>query len=432
MQIKDRQANRRIGQWTRRFGVLLLLVSPWAYAHDPNDFAVEVIAYDPGMGVGSDLISGASFTNASVALGRPTIDTTGNGWEIHPAEHVPVVPVFPPYRATEIVTIGTGGHLILKMGRPVYDDPRHPYGIDLLIFGNTLQAQTGQGGTWINRSPETVTLQATVFEEPGPVSVSQDGVNWYTFTNGPYADTFAPTLGRQFRPDAPDTSLGEWNVWWGAPTDPTFPLDPAIAASNLAGRTVAEVAQIYGASAGGTGFDIGQLPLPIDPETGLKWIRYVRIEAGDSPGITPEIDAVAAVRPVSDYALWRIDQFTWEELADEAISGDTATDAQGVPHRLRYALGADLQSPGAPLYHFAPTDNGTRLQLSYLQRRQQSALNLSFEWSGDLHSWHALSGEPVTLTVTPLDDELERVDATYPWPSNWAALRLRGTVPNDE
>jgi hypothetical protein len=62
----------------------------------------------------------------------------------------------------------------------------------------------------------------------------------------------------------------------------------------------------YKGSAGGAGLDLQDLDpadydqLAIDPETGMKWIQYIRIEDpkdenGDYYGVSTEVDAVADV-----------------------------------------------------------------------------------------------------------------------------------------
>lgn len=275
-------------------------------ADPPSPFATEVVEYVPGTGIPVDFISGDPFNDPNTALGPPTVDTTGDDWFIPLDEQAPVVPVYPAFRAFEIVTIGYGGHLTLKFDHPVVNDPQNPYGLDFIIFGNASQS-VGEGQSWTNRNPNDVTIgSAAVSAELGLVSVSQDGLNWCTYTDGPYADDFAPTFGRRYDPNNPDPALGEWNEWWGGPTDPTLPLDPNLSSDTFVGKTVAEVAQLYAGSAGGTGFDIGVL--------GLDWIQYVRIENADL-GDTPEIDAVA------DVASWRIGPLpatTVEPVEEEA------------------------------------------------------------------------------------------------------------------
>ena len=92
--------------------LILLLLTPTAlaYDYDPNDFATEVVSYTPGMGIISDYLTYywegifVPYDNPDVALGRPTIDTTGDKTPaglgfIDYSEIVPVVSVYPAFRA---------------------------------------------------------------------------------------------------------------------------------------------------------------------------------------------------------------------------------------------------------------------------------------------------------------------------------------------
>ncbi len=252
------------------------------------DYASKVVEYVPGEGIGVDFIDGQPFNNPDTALGRPTVDTTGDGFNIPLDESVPLVAVNSAFRSFEIVSIGIGGHLTLTFDHPVQDDPCNPYGIDFIIFGNSFHI-SGGGQPWANGDPNDTVVTGALFAEPALVSVSQDGTNWFSFFDGPFADDFAPTLGRVYDPANLDPELGEWNEWWGQPTDPTRPLDPELMPANLGGLSVADAAEFYDGSAGGTGFDLAAL--------GLDWIQYVRIEPNGS-GI-PEIDAVADVAPTA-------------------------------------------------------------------------------------------------------------------------------------
>ena len=57
--------------------------------------------------------------------------------------------------------------------------------------------------------------------------------------------------------------------------------------------TVVEVVETYNGSAGGTGFDIGNL--------GLEWIQYVRIQDDANTTGLPDIDAIADVAACGDW-----------------------------------------------------------------------------------------------------------------------------------
>jgi len=253
-----------------------------AYDYDANDFAAEV-SYIQGAGVGYDWIDLKDYNDPYTALGRPTLETTGD-LDIGPEISMAVVPVYPAWRAFEVVTIGSGGELILRFNHPVGNDENNPYGIDFIIFGNAWW-WVEDGGAWGPESnPETITVGNTFYAEQGIVSVSQDGSDWYEFSTGPYADDFAPTAGYKWDDD---------NDVWAEELDPTRPVDPNLTIAGFDGNSVAEIIDAYDGSAGGTGFDIGTL--------GLQWIQYVRIKDDPlSPGL-PEIDAIADVSCCGDY-----------------------------------------------------------------------------------------------------------------------------------
>lgn len=266
--------------------------------YDANDFAAEVVDYIQGSGVGYDWLSLDYYNNPLTALGRPTLETTGDTIKTEDVS-MPVVPVYPPFRAFEVVTIGNGGKLVLKFNHPVSDDENNPYGIDFIVFGNA-RWHIGSGGpSWTPQSnPETVTVDSGFYNERGIVSVSQDGQNWYTFSNGPYADDFAPTASYQW---------DDVNDVWGEELNPTRPVDPNLTPANFNGKSVAEIIEIYNGSAGGTGFDLKWLApddyqaLATDPNTGQRWIQYVKIVDDPNSDGLPEIDAVADVSCCGDY-----------------------------------------------------------------------------------------------------------------------------------
>ncbi len=260
--------------------------------YDANDFAAEVVEYVQGEGVGTDWLSRRLFNDPNAALGRPALETTGDGWYVPVTENMPVVPVYPPFRASELVTIGKGGYLTVKFSHPVVDDVNNPYGIDFIIFGDTYQI-LGKGRGWTGGNPEEIILGGSVSAEPGLVAVSPDGRNWYRFVSGPYADSFAPTAGRRW---------DDVNDVWAEELDPTRPIDPALTAQKMEGLTLAQMIAAYDGSAGGTGFDLQWLDpkdfaaLPIDPNTGHRWIQYMRIEDDPASSVTTEVDAIADVR----------------------------------------------------------------------------------------------------------------------------------------
>ncbi len=62
-----------------------------------------------------------------------------------------------------------GGYMTLKYDKAITDDPKHPYGIDFTVFGNS---NGGEG-----------------FSEPGNVLVSEDGKEWYSLAGSDHYDS---------------------------------------------------------------------------------------------------------------------------------------------------------------------------------------------------------------------------------------------------
>jgi hypothetical protein len=260
--------------------------------YDANDFAAAVVEYVQGAGIGKDWLTLQPFNDPNVALGPPALQTAGDGWYMPTDVNVPVVPVYSPFRASELVTIGNGGQLTVRFNRPVADDANNPYGVDFIIFGDAYQL-IGKGQGWTNGNPEELILAGAASAEPGLVAVSQDGQTWYYFSSGPYADGFAPTAGRRW---------DDVNDVWAEELDPTKPVDPNLTAAEMEGKTLAEMIRAYDGSAGGTGFDLRWLDpkdyaaLAVDPNTGNRWIQYIRIVDDPLSTVTTEIDAIADVR----------------------------------------------------------------------------------------------------------------------------------------
>ena len=195
-----------------------------------------------------------------------------------------------------ITTLGEGSSIVVRFDQPITNDPAHPYGLDLLVFGNTFFASssTANDGTDMNTLP----LAGGGFTEPMKVSVSpgftgKPGQNpadwqtweWYRYDKGPYADTAFPT--HAYRWDRSNA------VWLNELMDFTKPVNPALGpmledGASL-GLSAADAIDLYDGSGGGTGFDLA--------ESGFDAVQYVRVEglAGFDGG---EIDAFAAVRPM--------------------------------------------------------------------------------------------------------------------------------------
>jgi hypothetical protein len=217
-------------------------------------YATAVVSYDAGTG------AVAGYDDPDTVLGPPERFTGEGVW---PGD----VTLFnPPWGTDEIVSIGEGGSLVVEFDHDVTDDPANPYGVDLLVFGNTGFIDSGgtAGGLFGNG--------------PGAVRVSQDNVTWHPLA-GVVVDDVWPTQGYT-------DSSGPYAADGTTPSDATKPVDPSL---DWNGKTYAELLAAYDGSAGGTGIDISP--------TGLPWIRYVEIRVPAGAGSAAEIDALADVAP---------------------------------------------------------------------------------------------------------------------------------------
>lgn len=229
--------------------VFSLFTNPWADA---------VVSYDEGVG------GSPGYNIPEVALGEPTRFT---GEDIWPSV---VSPFNASWLANEIVSIGAGGELILSFNEPVVDDPANPWGVDLIIFGNT--------GFIDNNYPNGI-VGGLFSDDGGTIEVSQDGKEWIEITSV-LTDGLWPTCG--FVDSAPyDAVEGE------VLTDFTLPVDPRLSLDDVMGFNYNKLLSLYNASGGGTPVDIS--------ETGLSEISFVRISVDESSKLTPEIDGISDV-----------------------------------------------------------------------------------------------------------------------------------------
>ena len=364
----------------------------------------------------------ASYNKPAVVLGPPTRSMTvpsiglPSGAEGEKAGTYVISPVYPAWLGGRLFTIsGCDGELpeeedadveannnfiTIEFDHDVVDDPGNPFGLDFIVFGNSCcSIRTRTSSITPNSNPSDCLLAGTDNGERAVVEVAQDKDGpWYGSMKWRTSDGFAPTLGHCYDPENPDTTLYAGNEWWGAPTNPTYPVDPRVDFSDCDGLTLAELCQRYNGSAGGTGYDLADAidedgnELPADAaHGGRKWFRYVKIsctsekkydEDGDWDGdwlsSEPEVDAVADVAPVSGYRNWVCDNFTWDKAWQTNLTDAAAIASNGLPNGLNF------------VYGLAPTD--------------QVAANvpfkvMSFEPGDAEHVMTMLS--PTQMTATP-------------------------------
>jgi hypothetical protein len=244
-----------------------------AFVCNTNDFAIQVIS-------SSNVYSASPYNDPTAILGRPTLNFVdifdGGG-----SNRTSIID--PPYNVAPdgsnvIAEIDAGGEITVMMGRKVYHDPNNPYGVDLIVFGNSFfSASDTSGAVSDSTDLDTAELSSGIYGHSATVSVSQDGTNWYTFSNTPilFPDN-------AYRWDSPNHS------WTDEQLNPTKPLNPSVYSTDFAGQTVAYGLDQFAGSAGGTGYDL--------QASGLPWILYVRVQSGLNTYTV--IDAIAAVNPV--------------------------------------------------------------------------------------------------------------------------------------
>jgi hypothetical protein len=232
-----------------------------AIAADP--WADSILDYQPG----TNPVAG--FTTPSAALGEPTRIT-------NPSHQFggPVTPASASWGPGETVSIGEGGRLEIKFDEPVTNHPQNPFGVDLIVFGNSFFS--------LDFGNPNMPVTGVV-SEGGVLEVSNDGASWFAVPGA--ADGLFPTNGFTDIEEPFPSSPG------AVPSDFTRPVDPAF---NPIGKTFAQLIAGYGGSGGGLGIDIGSV--------GLSSVSFVRLTNPTGSGVTPEIDALADVTAVPEPA----------------------------------------------------------------------------------------------------------------------------------
>jgi len=192
-----------------------------------------------------------------------------------------------------LLTVGSGSEVVARFDKPVTNNRANPYGVDLLVFGNTFYTTGGSVSDTANMN--MLPLTGGAFSERLKVSVSPgytgqpdellndpDTWPWYRYDAGPYGDTVFPTQAFEWDPD---TAL-----WADDLMDFTKPVNPAMeAVISAGGLTAADAIELYDGAGGGTGFDLAQ--------SGFDWIQYIKVDGIDSGFSVGEIDAFSTVAP---------------------------------------------------------------------------------------------------------------------------------------
>ena len=283
--------------------LLGLAALPGASETRATQFAAEVVSYKSGVGFATDWSTGAGYTNKDAIVGPPARETPGK-WG------GPITPFSPPYLIGQILSIGEGGEVTLKFGKPIRDESINPFGLDFLVFGGAgftiTNGDFGGGGGGIT--------DGTLFGQADGetrVSVSADGDAWFVLDpkRAPAFDAYHPTDGS-----------GDFGL----------PVNPALAKGDFAAGGLAMFTELYDGSGGGTGYDLGWAVDAAGKAVALGQVRFVRLEVLSGKA---EIDAVSDVRPRTDNLDWHIENFSANPLANGwAAHGDESLfewDAEG-------------------------------------------------------------------------------------------------------
>lgn len=229
-----------------------------------DPWATGIVSYQPGAGVA------AGYGDPSRALGAPSRLIEDPLWGTSV-----VTPMNSPYLATELVSIGDGGSLVVEFDPPIVDDPRHPFGLDMIVFGNAFFVDAFYPAG----------VPSFIYAEPGIIEVSEDGVTFLAVQEAD-ADSMFPTMGY--------SDVGPYAFLPGAmPTRFTRPVDPQFGPM-MFGAEYEQLVAMYDGSGGGTGVDIAS--------AGLSSARFVRIRVPLGAGLTCEVDAFARVAPCASPA----------------------------------------------------------------------------------------------------------------------------------
>ncbi len=251
-----------------RIPLILLLGGLCSLAQAADPWADRVVDYIPGSN------PQPGYQDTAAPLGSPSAISTAFGGYV-------VSPFSPPAGTDEVISIGEGGQLTVAFDEPVTNDPNNPFGIDLLIFGNSFFSTN-------NFLFDHTTVVSGIQPDGGAVWISDDGMN-FTEVTGAVADGMYPTNGFADTVDFFPTAAGN------QPADFTRPVNPAWSPVGLG---AADVVAGYQGSGGGAGIDIGQF--------GFLSISHVRITNPVGSIGTPEIDAFADVRAIPEPTTLRL------------------------------------------------------------------------------------------------------------------------------
>ena len=251
---------------------LVSLIAAVALPKMQAQYVAEVRAYNPGVGFATEFGTGAGYTNSASILGEPSRVTPGifGG---------PVDVFSPPYLVDQLLSVGTGGLLELRLDTPATRNPQNPFGIDFLVFGGTGFIITNGDYTGGGITDGSIFGGGLATAK---VSVSADGVQFFTLDG-----SLAPVLDALF----PTDGSGDF----------TRPVNPGLSYADFAGLGLDGIRNLYAGSGGGAGFSLDWARDGSGAPVLIESASFIRIEVISG---RVELDGVAAVSAVPGPSTW--------------------------------------------------------------------------------------------------------------------------------
>ena len=243
----------------RAFSVIaagvLVFVASMRPAEADTVFASQVVSYNSGTNYPTSWYTGDLYTTPTAAVGMPSGITGTQDWWSGPSL---ITPFNGPYDTTDLVAIGEGGQLTLKLAQPAYVKPGLS---EVGVFTNaTLLDSNWPNGTCTN--PAQI-----LSDNYANVAVSQDGTHWVSLgainlniptnyslnTTGPYV--YESTLPA-------NTQVANF----GQPFTGTL--------SSFNGLNYSQILTLLNGSAGGTWLNLSA--------TGLGSVQYIQFSVPDA------------------------------------------------------------------------------------------------------------------------------------------------------
>jgi hypothetical protein len=233
---------------------------------DAAAFASDVVSYVPGT-VRSD------YQLPSSAVGAPSRFSASTPF----SDALVVTPFNAPFTASELTGIGAGGRLVLQLGQTAETG----HGFTLGVHAGVNLINTGGAGG--QASSPALTLN----DRQADVRVSYDGVDWVTLAADVVFDVPSNAYSAGVTAPAGQATAGTVEADYARPFTVTENgVTRAGRLSDFDGLTYAQMLPLLDGSAGGTWFDLTDVPLP-----GVRFVEF-SVDVADDRMF---VDSVVAV-----------------------------------------------------------------------------------------------------------------------------------------